>query len=190
MDADQLNSCLDREVEEFSWKWTVGASTNRDVNDIPELPYTTQVYLDHHHDYLQDHNDMCFAYEGTTKIFSVEPDYEVIEAFSVKKLWRLEDYEPDGMEFVMEPSGITADGRGHLFICDTANNCIQIFDTDGTYLCPVNCNGEVKLGTPDRVAWSKTESALVVAHSVTDRVLEKVICRRLFSVLKIQIQPN
>ena len=71
---------------------------------------------------------------------------------------------------------------GHLFICDTANDCIQIFYTDGTYMCQVDCNGKLELGTPMRVAWSKTESALVVAHRVNDKCF--------VSVLNVLIQPN
>ena len=117
----------------------VGGPTNQDTNDIPVLPQTTQVYLSC---YPREYDDMCFDYEDTTKIFSVQSSSKKVTAYSVKTLWSLRDFQPDGMKSQMKPSGITTDGRGRLFICDTANECILIFDTDGTYLCPVDCNGK------------------------------------------------
>ena len=127
---------------------------------------------------------MCFAYEDTVKIFSVGSNFtgKYVHAYGVKDLWLLHNFQPDGMKYEMNPSGITTDGRGHLFICDKANKCIQIVDTDGTYMCPVDCSCKVELGIPERLDWSKSESALVVTH--------KVIGKCFISVLKIQIHPN
>ena len=86
---------------------------------------------------------------------------------------------PDGL---WEPSGIATDGRDFLYIGDTFNKCIQIFYTDGTYMCRLDCNGKVELGTPERLDWSKSESALVVTHRVNRKCF--------ISVLKIEIHPN
>ena len=92
---------------------------------------------------------MYFAYEDTAKIFSVQSPSKKVTAYSLKNLWSVHGFLPDGMKSKIKPSGITTDGRGHLFICDIFNECIQILDTDGTYLCPINCNGTVELGTPE-----------------------------------------
>ena len=129
---------------------------------------------------------MCFGYEDTVKIFSIESDPYgrsiFVSAYGMKSLWNLWNFKPDGMKSIMKPSGITTDGHGHLFICDAANQCIQIFDTDGTYLCPVDCNGKLELGTPECIDWSETESALVVTHTGYKKCF--------ISVLKVQIQPT
>ena len=39
-----------------------------------------------------------------------------------------------GMQKCMTVGGIATDGQGHLFVCDTANQCIQIFSLYGDYL--------------------------------------------------------
>ena len=182
-DAEQLSSSLDREIEDLSWRWIIAAPTNQDMNDIPVVPETMQDYLNR---YQRSFRDMCCACEGRVKIFSLGCNHYVkfVSAYSAKAktLWTLPDFQPDGMKHEMNPSGITTDGRGHLFICDTANECIQIFDTDGTYLCPVDCNGKLKLGPPERIDWSETESALVVTHTGYKKCF--------ISVLNVQIQPN
>ena len=186
-----MSSRLKREVEDLSWKLVVGGPTNQNANDIPILPETTQAYLKR---YPREYDDICFAYEGTVKIFSVGCNHYVkfVSAYNVnaKTLWSLRDFQPDGMKHEMNPSGITTDGRGHLFICDTANECIQIFDTDGTYLCPVDCNGKLKLGPPERIDWSETESALVVTHRGYKKCFNTGYKNGFISVLNVQIQPN
>ena len=188
LDTDQLNSCLDREVGDLSWRRIAGALANEDrsTNEISDLAETTQEYLNN---YQQDYDDMCFAYEDTIKIFSVGRYSETIEAFSMKKLWELRECKPDEMKYAIRPSAITTDGCGHLFVIDTVNNCIQVFDTDGTYMCIVDCYGKLELGTPMRIAWSKTESALVLVHRVT-REPQRGIDRCFISVLKVQIRTN
>ena len=178
-DAEQLSSRLKREVEDLSWKLVVGGPTNQNAYDIPVLPQTTQVYLSC---YLPEYDDMCFDYEDTIKIFSVQSSSKKVTAYSVKTLWSVQGFQPDGMKSQMKPLGITTDGRGHLFISDAANGCIQIFDTDGTYLCPVDCNSKLDLGTPKLIDLSKSESALVVTHKVNGKCF--------ISVLKIPIQPT
>ena len=57
------------------------------------------------------------------------------------------------MENEMEAWGVTADGCGHLYVSDWANECIQMFTIDGDYLGPVLKKGEQGLGTPGRILW-------------------------------------
>ena len=83
---------------------------------------------------------------------------------------------------IFQPPGITTDGRGLLFISDTIKECIQIFDTDGKYLCPVDCNGKLELGIPERLDWSKTESALVVTHRLFEKCFISVLNYKLILI--------
>ena len=69
-----------------------------------------------------------------------------------------------GMEKDIHPMGITADGRGHLFVCDWlyGNNCIQMFSaSDGQYLGCFMKDEEI-LGTPAKMYWCEKTSSLVV----------------------------
>ena len=60
---------------------------------------------------------------------------------------------------------VATDGRGHLFVCDEANECIQLFSTDGLYIGCLVRQGEHGLGEPRLVRWCKKSSSLIVAHS-------------------------
>ena len=60
---------------------------------------------------------------------------------------------------------VATDGRGHLFVCDEANKCIQLFSTDGLYICRLIGRGEHGLGEPFLVRWCKKTSSLIIAHS-------------------------
>ena len=47
-----------------------------------------------------------------------------------------------GGKKMIECVSVTTDNRGHLFVCNTANQCIQVFSTDGVYLgCLVEKGG-------------------------------------------------
>ncbi|WP_422446212.1 NHL repeat-containing protein [Thermoanaerobacterium sp. DL9XJH110] len=39
-----------------------------------------------------------------------------------------------GSEFYVGPSGIAADGRGHIYVADTLNNRVQEFDSEGNFV--------------------------------------------------------
>ena len=72
--------------------------------------------------------------------------------------------KPGGMTNDLDAWGITTDGCGHLFVCDWANACVQMFNVDGDYLGPVLKEGEQSLGTPGRIRWCKSLSSFVLAH--------------------------
>ncbi len=70
------------------------------------------------------------------------------------------------------PHSVTSDGRGHLFVSDTANRCIQVFSTEGTHLGPILSEDKWDLGSPTSLDWADSIPALVVQ---TDKHEVKVI---------------
>ena len=72
----------------------------------------------------------------------------------------------EGMQKEMGVRGVTTDGRGHLFLCDLDNSCIQLFCTDGRYLGVLMRQGEHGLGRPFDIRWCVATSSLVVGHSM------------------------
>ena len=64
-----------------------------------------------------------------------------------------------GLDKWMNAVGITSNGRGQLFVCDTSNNCIQMMSMDGTFLGTV-----LRLENPQRIRWCCKTSSLVIAH--------------------------
>ena len=61
---------------------------------------------------------------------------------------------------------VATDGRGHLFVCDTNNTCLQMFSTDGNFLQAFDLDVlKVKnkgVATPHHICWSSGTSSLVV----------------------------
>ena len=184
LNVEQMSECLKWQKDKPLWKWIIGCPQNEDnTNDVPEFSPDIEAYLNER---LQGYHDICCGSDDERiAIYAVNSYHIQVYTCSVttrELLWSFSKFEPDGMKSKMKPSSITTDGHGHLFICDMANNCIQIFYTDGTYICPLDCNGKLELGTPERIDWSKTESALIVTHRLKGKYL--------ISVLKVQINPN
>ena len=69
-----------------------------------------------------------------------------------------------GTDKVMNACGVATDRRGHIFVCDSANKCIQLFSPDGRYL------GEAfrkqGRGRPDQIRWFEHVSRLVVTYEL------------------------
>ena len=68
-----------------------------------------------------------------------------------------------GMENGMAPLAVTADDRGHLFICDGRNSCVQVFTTHGVYLGAILKRNE--FCEQMKARWSTATSSLVICHS-------------------------
>ena len=110
--------------------------------------------------------DMCVAPDGdehyliTTEnvfnkslgVYAYNMSIKVLEWSVIGKL--------EEMEEKIGSFGITTDGRGHLFVCDVNNMCIQMFCVrDGAYMGALMIRG---LGEPYRVEWCEATTALVV----------------------------
>ena len=114
--------------------------------------------------------DMCFingnkretvicCYSGLSGIYA--------RNWSNRLLWSVEG-AVDGKKEINCVS-VATDGRGHLFVCDEANKCIQLFSRDGLYIGRLIKSGEHGLGVPGLVRWCKKTSSLIIAHSKTIR---------------------
>ena len=129
---------------------------------------------------LTNVRDMCLVQNGGNLLLVATGDG--VHAYNTKNdnlEWSVEGKLP-GMACRIEPQGLTTDGRGHLFVCDTFNSCIQMFSADGTYLHPLLSQGEQGLGQPWGVRWSKSTQSLVVVHKIENHIIYHV------SIIKVQ----
>ena len=115
--------------------------------------------------------DMCIVQDKDKTLIVIADDYEGIFAFDSETGeldWRSDEWEDwEGDE--MYARSVTADNRGHLFVCDTNNDCIQVFTTmDGEYQGVAFKEGEQGLGEPKRIRWCQTLSSLIIAHQEND----------------------
>ena len=77
--------------------------------------------------------------------------------------WSVGDVLLPGMKSVIKAQGLTVDDQGHLLVCDTNNECVQMFRVaDGKYLGPLIKEGEHNLGLPRFIGWSSRLSSLIV----------------------------
>ena len=86
---------------------------------------------------------------------------------------------PSGKGRDIKPTSITVDQEEQkLYVCDSANQCIQIISTDGVYQGHLVKRGECGLGTPTLSRWCKDGTSLLVVHYKNDR--------HYASILKVQ----
>ena len=110
---------------------------------------------------------MCLVTHGKKDLLVTTHSYGGIHAYIVGTdhlEWRVSNtvggHQPGSMNAV----GITTDGRGQLFVCDTNNSCIQMFSTDGTFLGTVLKSGEERFGIPRKIGWCNKRKSAVIAH--------------------------
>ena len=67
------------------------------------------------------------------------------------------------MEVIIDATGVATDGRGHIFVVDNANACVQMFRTDGVYLGAILKYAERQRPTGQwRICWCAGLSSLVL----------------------------
>ena len=86
--------------------------------------------------------------------------------------------ELPGMQKWMTVHGMATDGQEHLFICDTANECIQMFSLYGDYLDVLLRSGEDRIGTPLKMCWCQQTSSAVVLHYKNNQCYISVFCKQ------------
>ena len=107
--------------------------------------------------------DMCFAQYGGKQLLIVAADDEglfVYNSETDKLEWKLSG-TPSQTEDKMLVTGVATDGRGHLFVADDGNKCIQMFSvSDGTH---IRCllKDENTLSNPDIIRWCQKTSSLL-----------------------------
>ena len=109
--------------------------------------------------------DMCVIYAVDKQLLVVAADIEGLFAFNIATgnlEWKVDEEVP-GMEQTIDANGVTQVGRGHLFVADRNNGCVQMFSlSDGQYLGPLK-KGLETISDPSSVHWSPETSSLVVA---------------------------
>ena len=83
--------------------------------------------------------------------------------------WRVAG-KPFRLEKEIHAKTVTTDGRGNIYLYDSANKCILLFHTDGTYRDVLVRESEYDLGSIRKIRWCRKSSALVVAHRVDDKM--------------------
>ena len=76
---------------------------------------------------------------------------------------------PTGMIIDIEPTGIAVDQeKQKLYVCDSANQCIQIISTDGVYQGCLVEYYEYGSGSLDLIRWYKQIQSLLIVHERDD----------------------
>ena len=108
-------------------------------------------------------HDICFVRQPVnTKLLITANGESGISAYTVKTgclEWKNKGVVP-GTEQEMNACAVAADSHGRVFVCDSANKCIQLFSIDGAYLGKAFC-AEIK-GTPSEIRWYNGLSYLAV----------------------------
>ena len=114
--------------------------------------------------------DICFVQDGDKQLLIVGAFEAGLIAYNIKRgklEWKV-DGKMDRMEQVLDAGGVSTDGRGHLLVADSGNECIQMFSaSDGHYLGFL-MRGVETIGDPIRVHWSPETSSLLTACSLQD----------------------
>ena len=109
--------------------------------------------------------DICYVKDGDKQLLVVAAKQEGIHAYNTitdRLEWSANGKLP-GMGKEMSATGVTTDGRGHLFVADYngGNICIQMFSTAGQYLgCLIK---DEDLGSPARIQWCDETSSILAA---------------------------
>ena len=104
--------------------------------------------------YLGDDKNVVVATHGENGVFAYYTNANTLA-------WKAGGRFP-GMSQEMNAYGVTMDGRGHLFVCDGNNCCVQMFSVDGRYLGPMKIEGQVSRLFPKWISYSRSTSSLVI----------------------------
>ena len=111
--------------------------------------------------------DMCCVLDGEKRLLVTScgliHGVQAHDTSSKNKLqWQVKGML-SGMEKNLEAAAVAADGRGHLFVVDYANSCVQMFRTDGTYMGAILKYADNRPSRQWRICWCAGQSSLVVA---------------------------
>ena len=109
--------------------------------------------------------DICFVHDGDKQLLIIAVDSDGLFAYNTetnKLEWKMNRKQLE-IENEMLFHGVTMDGRGHLFVTDYNNKCVQMFSaSDGHYLGRL-MKGVETLFKPAGVYWTAETSSLVAA---------------------------
>ena len=121
--------------------------------------------------------DMCCVKHGDDKLLITSKGYQGMYAYNAhsdKLQWKVKG-KVAGMEQEICAEALTTDARGHFFVCDRDNECIQIFTVGGTYLGSLFEERRQSLEQPLKLRWNIAKTSLVVAHTKYENYAISVI---------------
>ena len=122
--------------------------------------------------------DMCCVKVQDTNLVITTRGYNGIYGYNVvmdKLQWHVKGQLGE-MAHELCAEALATDGRGHLFVGDRDNSCIQMFSVDGVYMGPLLSEKRQSMEQPLQLRWNKGKSSLVVAHTTkTERYAISVI---------------
>ena len=105
-----------------------------DLNDAQPKPADGKRVI---HTEQTNIDDMCFSESAEKQLLVVAGGDKGLFAYNTdtdELEWKIGGHL-SGHLIAMHTMGVTTDGRGHLFVTDTYNHCIQMFSvSDGQYL--------------------------------------------------------
>ena len=155
--------------------------------DVSEEGYKTfKVHFDEEHQQLQHTKanaklvqfvdliyDMCYSTYKGKEFIVVTRGSDGMYCYNLKTgniEWGVKGgSRPSPTSQPMILCGLTTDGRGRLFVCDSGNSCIQMFSIpDGKYLDALVRAGGEELGILHLVSLCKESSSLIVTHKLSE----------------------
>ena len=100
---------------------------------------------------------------------------------SGEMVWTVKGKQPGTDEDICGVA-VTSDGNGHLFVCDSNNNCVQMFSTDGNHQGRLEIEDEETLGKLKMIRWCSSSSSLIVVHSRDGQKYDSISSVKLFRV--------
>ena len=140
-----------------------------DVTNIEEAPEYTCEKTIHTGKMPKDQAFfMCCVNNNSKKLLILVTRSKELYAFNVdedKLEWEVKD-KLSSSDQQFGAVGLTADERGHIFVCDSHSRCVQMFSVDGEYLGLVLKEGAHGMGTlTGLIQWFETTSSLIVTHT-------------------------
>ena len=117
-----------------------------------------------HTNIMADVEDICCIEYENEKLLVVADKDEMIHVYNTatgELKWSVKEKQIRE-ERKFKPRGVAADGRGHLFVSDEVNKCIQMFSmSDGQHLGHFGLQVEQSIG---RIDWRDSTSSLLMVY--------------------------
>ena len=111
--------------------------------------------------------DMCYVKAEEANLVVTTRGYNGIYGYNAmtdKLQWHVKGKLGE-MKQELCAEALTTDGRGHLFVGDRDNSCIQMFTVGGVYMGPLMSERRQSMEQPLQLRWNKAKSSLAVAHT-------------------------
>ncbi len=109
-------------------------------------------------------SDMCCIQRNGEQLVVTVHKLDGIYAYNLRTgdlEWTVKNKLP-GWKFHLDASGVTTDGRSHLFVSDVGNRCVHVFCVDGKYVGPVIQHGERGFPARGRLHFMRNLSSLAI----------------------------